>query len=90
MPNMVFPLHLVLCSSLMPCLFHVNQLLNCRVVKQLEPYTCVSEFRFRLIWISCIASNCHVMHTCFTDHVDSFAIVSFASIVCCSVLLLLE
>jgi hypothetical protein len=87
---MVSPLHLILCSSPMRCLCHVNQHLNCRIVKQLEPYMCVEipiplnfdKLHCIIITMPCIPAS--------HDHADSFAvIVSVASVVCCSTLILL-
>jgi hypothetical protein len=68
-------LHLILCSSPIPCLFHANQHLNCCVVKQLESYMCVSGFQFRLILhkLHCIIIAMTCMHS--HDHADSFVIV---------------
>ena len=67
----------------MPCFCHVKQQLTCGVVIQLQPYNCVSEFRFRLNWISCIAPSlpCHAYHI---DHVGSSlsVVVRIASVVC--------
>jgi hypothetical protein len=73
----------------MPCLYHANKHLNCCVVEQLEPYMCVLGFQFRLILnkLHCIiiAMSCIFAY----DHDDSFAVVvSVASVVCCSNLLL--
>ena len=58
----------------MPCLCHVKQHLICGVVIQLQLYNCVSEFRFRLNWISCIAPSlpCHAYHL---HHAGSSAVV---------------
>jgi hypothetical protein len=75
----------------MHCLCHANQHLNCHVVKQLESYMCVLGFRFRLILnkLHCIIIVMTCMHASH-DHADSFiVVVSFASVVCCSNLLLL-
>ena len=58
----------------MPCLCHVKQHLICGVVIQLQPYNCVSEFRFCLNWISCIAPSLPC-HACHLHHAGSSAVV---------------
>jgi hypothetical protein len=87
---MVSPLHLILCSSPMLCLCYLNQYLKCRVVKQLEPYVCVGisiPLNFDKLHCILIAMSCIPSHA----HADSFSVVvSIASVVCCSVLLLRE
>jgi hypothetical protein len=89
MSIMVSPLHLILCRSPMPCLCHANQHLNCHVVKQLEPYMCDGiPIPLNLHKLHCIIIAMPCMHS--YDHADSFAVVvSVASVVCCSVFLLL-
>jgi hypothetical protein len=80
-PNMVFPLHLILCSSHLPCLCHANQHLKYRVVKQLEPYMCIGiSIPLNLDKLHCIIIDMPCMHS--HDHADSFSIVvSVASVV---------
>jgi hypothetical protein len=87
---MVSPLHLILCSPPMFCVCHANQHLKYRVVKQLELYMCVGiliPLNFDKLHCIIIAMSC--IHASY-DHADSFTVVvSVASVVCCSVLLLL-
>jgi hypothetical protein len=88
---MFSPLYLILHSSPMSCLCHANQLLNCRVVKQLEPYMCVLGFRFhlKLDKLHCIIIAMSCMHS--HEHADSLAVVvSVVPVVCCRNLLLSE
>jgi hypothetical protein len=71
---MVSPLHLILCSSPILLLCHVNQHLNCRVVNQLELYACVRILiPFNLDKLHCIIIAIPCMHS--NDHADSFALV---------------
>jgi hypothetical protein len=85
---MVTPLHLILSSSPIPFLCHANKQLNCRVVRKLESYMCVGiPIPFNLNKLHCIiiAMSCMLAY----DHAESFTIVViFASVVCCSDLLL--
>jgi hypothetical protein len=69
--------------------FHANQHLNCRVVKQLEPYMCTGiPIPLNLDKLHCIIIAMSCMHS--HAHADSFAVVvSIASVICCSDLLLL-
>jgi hypothetical protein len=72
---MFSPLHLILCSSPLPCLCHANQHLNCRVVKQLELYVCVCRnlIPLNLDKLHCIiiVMSCMLAY----DHAEYFAVV---------------
>jgi hypothetical protein len=61
----------------------------CRVVKSLEPYVCVRiPIPLNLVRLHCIIITMSCMHASHA-HADSFTVVvSVASVVCCSDLLL--